>query len=64
MWWWYVSAVLGATTHVVWDAFTHPRAHPRRRRRHGLRGRRARPRPAPLHHGGGGSGSPLPRRPG
>ncbi|MET9495322.1 DUF4184 family protein [Streptomyces sp. NPDC006552] len=22
--WWYVSAVLGATTHVVWDAFTHP----------------------------------------
>ncbi|WP_405482050.1 DUF4184 family protein [Streptomyces sp. NBC_00009] len=23
VWWWYVSAVLGATTHVVWDAFTH-----------------------------------------
>ncbi|MEV1021571.1 DUF4184 family protein [Streptomyces sp. NPDC050264] len=23
-WWWYVSAALGATTHVVWDAFTHP----------------------------------------
>ncbi|MER5440279.1 DUF4184 family protein [Streptomyces sp. NPDC002790] len=22
--WWYVSASLGATTHVVWDAFTHP----------------------------------------
>ncbi|WP_306322258.1 MULTISPECIES: DUF4184 family protein [unclassified Streptomyces] len=22
--WWYVSAALGATTHVVWDAFTHP----------------------------------------
>ncbi|MYV47665.1 DUF4184 family protein [Streptomyces sp. SID2888] len=22
--WWYVSAVLGASTHVVWDAFTHP----------------------------------------
>ncbi|MEU6392562.1 DUF4184 family protein [Streptomyces sp. NPDC046939] len=22
--WWYVSAVLGAVTHVVWDAFTHP----------------------------------------
>lgn len=22
--WWYVSAVLGALTHVVWDAFTHP----------------------------------------
>ncbi|MEU1176100.1 DUF4184 family protein [Streptomyces sp. NPDC005820] len=21
--WWYVSAVLGASTHVVWDAFTH-----------------------------------------
>ncbi|WP_372344011.1 DUF4184 family protein [Streptomyces sp. KL116D] len=21
--WWYVSAALGATTHVVWDAFTH-----------------------------------------
>ena len=21
--WWYVSAVLGALTHVVWDAFTH-----------------------------------------
>ncbi|MEV3856271.1 DUF4184 family protein [Streptomyces sp. NPDC050095] len=21
---WYVSVVLGATTHVVWDAFTHP----------------------------------------
>ncbi|RVU22150.1 DUF4184 family protein [Streptomyces antnestii] len=23
VWWWYVSVVLGATTHVVWDAFTH-----------------------------------------
>ncbi|MFE5024080.1 DUF4184 family protein [Streptomyces sp. NPDC056656] len=23
VWWWYVSAVLGAATHVVWDAFTH-----------------------------------------
>ncbi|MFD3560516.1 DUF4184 family protein [Streptomyces sp. NPDC058686] len=23
VWWWYVSAALGATTHVVWDAFTH-----------------------------------------
>ncbi|MFJ9036413.1 DUF4184 family protein [Streptomyces sp. NPDC102406] len=23
-WWWYGSAVLGAVTHVVWDAFTHP----------------------------------------
>ncbi|MGW2346808.1 DUF4184 family protein [Streptomyces sp. NPDC001661] len=22
--WWYVSAAVGATTHVVWDAFTHP----------------------------------------
>ncbi|MFI0236772.1 DUF4184 family protein [Streptomyces sp. NPDC016845] len=22
--WWYVSAVLGGLTHVVWDAFTHP----------------------------------------
>ncbi|MGP4008919.1 DUF4184 family protein [Streptomyces sp. 4N124] len=22
--WWYVSAALGALTHVVWDAFTHP----------------------------------------
>ncbi|MET8474703.1 DUF4184 family protein [Streptomyces sp. NPDC006422] len=22
--WWYASAVLGATTHIVWDAFTHP----------------------------------------
>jgi uncharacterized protein DUF4184 len=22
-WWWYVSAVLGSLTHVVWDAFTH-----------------------------------------
>ncbi|MGY0487159.1 DUF4184 family protein [Streptomyces sp. WG-D5] len=22
--WWYVSAAFGATTHVVWDAFTHP----------------------------------------
>ncbi|MFI5660070.1 DUF4184 family protein [Streptomyces sp. NPDC051684] len=22
--WWYVSAAIGATTHVVWDAFTHP----------------------------------------
>ncbi|MGW1067236.1 DUF4184 family protein [Streptomyces aureus] len=22
-WWWYASAVLGALTHVVWDAFTH-----------------------------------------
>ena len=21
--WWYVSAALGALTHVVWDAFTH-----------------------------------------
>ncbi|MFE1751427.1 DUF4184 family protein [Streptomyces anandii] len=24
VWWWYVSAALGALTHVVWDAFTHP----------------------------------------
>ncbi|MEU9265309.1 DUF4184 family protein [Streptomyces sp. NPDC048251] len=23
VWWWYVSAALGALTHVVWDAFTH-----------------------------------------
>ncbi|MFD4525290.1 DUF4184 family protein [Streptomyces sp. NPDC058470] len=23
VWWWYASAVLGALTHVVWDAFTH-----------------------------------------
>lgn len=23
-WWFYLSAVLGAATHVVWDAFTHP----------------------------------------
>ncbi|WP_320779809.1 DUF4184 family protein [Streptomyces sp. CRN 30] len=24
VWWWYASAALGALTHVVWDAFTHP----------------------------------------
>ncbi|MEU6662817.1 DUF4184 family protein [Streptomyces sp. NPDC046821] len=23
VWWWYVSAAVGALTHVVWDAFTH-----------------------------------------
>ncbi|MEV7285835.1 DUF4184 family protein [Streptomyces sp. NPDC093252] len=23
VWWWYTSAVLGALSHVVWDAFTH-----------------------------------------